>query len=206
MPAKLKFFAALLLTLPLTANAALHTLQSTWNYRQFPSSLGNTGTGVFTFTVEDTTPINHLTGTAPFQNATYLNPITSATFTLGSLSLSLDTSKDNSVYIAQKNNSGGVDANINAWLLDTGGTSYQMYLGFEMYRDLTTLALANLNGLTNDDTDAAYLKPDGCGNPFTCGYALAQVGVQSEVPVPGALVLFGSALSGLIGAGLRKRR
>lgn len=206
MPAKLKFLAALLLTLPMTANAALLTLQSTWAYHQFPSSVGNNGTGVFTFTVEDTTPINTLTGTAPFQNATYLNAITSGTFTLGSLSLTLDTSKTSSVYLSQKNNSGGTDASISAWLLGSGGASYQMYLGFEMYTDLTSYALSSLIGLTNDDTDAAYLKPDGCGNPFTCGYALAQVGVQSEVPVPGALVLFGSALSGLIGARLRKRR
>ena len=117
MPAKLKFLAALLLTLPLTANAALLTVQSTWNYTQRPASLGNAGTGVFTFTVEDTTPPSTLSGTPPYQLATYQNAITAGTFTLGSLTLNVDTSKTSSIYIAQKHNSGGTDASISAWPL-----------------------------------------------------------------------------------------
>lgn len=191
---QLKLFV-LLLSTSLTANATLITLQSAWEYQLRPSSSGVSGVGVFTFTVDDTTPISSMTGSPPFQNASYTNAITSATFTLGSLSLHLDTNKVNGVDIYNKDNSGGLDASISAFLLDNTGSSYEMFLGFEMTRDLTTLALSNLDGLNNEDTPWAYIDPETCTiNPFVCGYTLRQVGFQSVVPLPASAWLLASGL------------
>ena len=203
---KLQLFI-LLIGLPFTANAALLTLQSTWQYQLHPSSLGVSGIGLFTFNVDDTTPVDSVTGNPPFQSATYLNAITSATFDLGDLKLSLDGSKENRVGIFNKNNSGGTDATISAFLLDSAGTSYEMVLGFEMYRDLTTLALANLDGLNNEDSDFAYIDPETCTiNPFVCGYSLHQIGFQTAVPLPPSAWLLASGFAGLFFRRLRMKK
>lgn len=206
MLTKTKLLAALLLSFPFAANAALITLQSTWEYKLHPSSTGVSGVGTFTFTVDDATPIDSIAGTAPFQRVTYQNAITSANLTLGSLSLNLDTSKTTSVFIANKDNSGGLDASIQLSMLDNGGTSYDTYLGFEMYRELTSLGLINLDGLTNDDAPFAYTKIGTCTNPFVCGYSLEQVGVQSAVPIPASGWLFASSALGLALGRLKKQK
>lgn len=203
---KLKFLALLLLAFPFAANAALVTLQSKWEYQLHPSSSGVSGLGLFTFTIDDTTPIDSISGNSPFQNAVYVNPITSANFALGSLSLNLDSSKTNSIYISNKDRSGGTDATIRAFLLDDVGTSYEMFLGFEMRRELTTLGLDNLNGLNNEDSPFAYITIGACTNPFACGYSLQQVGVQSAVPIPASGWLFASSALGLVLGRLKQKK
>ncbi len=194
---KLQFFI-LLIALPFSANAALLTFQSAWQYQLHPSAAGISGTGLFTFTVDDTTPIASISGESPFQNAVYSNAITSATFILGDLTLYLDGSRDNGVGIYNKDRSGGVDASISAFLLDEFGAGYKIILGFEMGRDLTSLSLSNLDGLNNEDNPGSYIDPDTCTvSPFVCGYSLRQIGFQTAVPLPAGVWLFASGIIGL---------
>jgi hypothetical protein len=194
---------ALLLSLSFNTQAALHTLQSTW--QGWDPSLPNPyqSVGIFTFTYDDSTPAINLTPPQPngYTVDHYSNAITQASFIFENRSFYLSNETSNGISIAANKQSGGGDIYMNMTFRDQSNVMYLAKFNIELYADFSDTSLNNMIGVKANENGSFIYDPT---KPRNAGHeAVAMKTSFSEVPVPAAGWLFGAGLAGLISTARR---